>query len=227
MTIDCTTNMFSWFLSMSSFFSQYYVIGLTNFQSGIDTITSYLALVAGVMVFKTYLINKSWRFTSYLSVIVTSVLGLMWLLAYYNTGGLRNGWFTIFVDMDKSFTHGLSQVLYSMAVIELSQPGLEATTYELMTSLGNAAMTVSGILATQLLWTVNANGCEEDCGDDEVNISSGDAFDDSKGPSRFTHYELLLSKLPHMSNLHLFYVSTFNRSCVSCIFVYSGDCIGC
>ena len=87
---------------VSSFFSQYYVIGLTNFQSGIDTITSYLALVAGVMVFKTYLINKSWRFTSYLSVIVTSVLGLMWLLAYYNTGGLRNGWFTIFVDMDKS-----------------------------------------------------------------------------------------------------------------------------
>lgn len=173
---------------------QYYVIGLTNFQSGIDTITSYLALVAGVMVFKKFLIKKSWRFTSYLSVIVTSVLGLMWLLAYYDVGGLRNGWFTIFIDMDKSFTQGLSQVLYSMAVIELSQPGLEATTYELMTSLGNAAMTVSGILATQLLWSVNANGCEEDCSENEVDISSRESFDNSNGPSRFSYYELLLSK---------------------------------
>jgi hypothetical protein len=76
--------------------------------------------------------------------------------------------------------------------------GLEATTYELMTSLGNAAQTVSGILATQLLWPMNANGCEggeeKECGTDEVDISSGHAFDASNGPARFTRYELLLRK---------------------------------
>ena len=63
-----------------------------------------------------------------------------------------------------------------------------------MTSLGNAASTVSAILATQLLWSVQANGCEEDCGSDEVDISSEEAFDASDGPARFSHYEILLSE---------------------------------
>lgn len=42
--------------------------------------------------------------------IFTSILGLLWLLPFYNVGGLRNGWFTIFVNLDQSFAAGLSQV---------------------------------------------------------------------------------------------------------------------
>ena len=39
--------------------------------------------------------------------------------------------FTIFINLDQSFAAGLSQVLFSMTVIELSKPGQEATVYEL------------------------------------------------------------------------------------------------
>jgi len=32
-------------------------------QAGVDTITTYLALVAGVYIFQKYLINENWRTT--------------------------------------------------------------------------------------------------------------------------------------------------------------------
>ena len=69
---------------------QYYVIGLTNFQAGIDTVTSYAALVLAVWLFQVrvlspallelptyiritlsvvqrYLIRRNWRATHYAS----------------------------------------------------------------------------------------------------------------------------------------------------------------
>ena len=27
-------------------------------------------------------------------------MGLLWIPAYYNSGGLRNAWYTIFIDLD-------------------------------------------------------------------------------------------------------------------------------
>jgi hypothetical protein len=54
---------------------QYYIIGLTNFQAGIDTITSYASLVLAVWIFQKYLINRNWRITQYCSTIFSSILG--------------------------------------------------------------------------------------------------------------------------------------------------------
>lgn len=172
---------------------QYYLINLTNFQSGIDTITSYAALVFAIWIFKTYMIRYNWRFTTYLSCIVTSVLSLLWLPVFYNTAGLRNAWFTIFIDLDQAFTGGLSQVLFSMAVIELAKPGQEATTYELIVSVANAAITLSSVISTQLLYPVRANGCTvQPCAADTVNLTSDLAYEDSNGPSKFTVYTFML-----------------------------------
>jgi hypothetical protein len=79
---------------------QYYVIKLTNFQAGIDTVTTYGALVVAVWLFQRYLINRNWRYTQYSANIVSSLFGLLWIPAYYNVGGLMNGWYTIFIDLD-------------------------------------------------------------------------------------------------------------------------------
>jgi hypothetical protein len=133
----------------------------------------------------------------------------------------------------------MGRILYSLTVIELSAPGqsvdifpphssmdhltvgLEATTYELVASVSNAAMSLSSILATQLLSVVHATGCTEDddddgegsgddpmaqnststsCSSDSVDLSSVDSFEDSHGPARFTRYTLLLS-MPSLSYL--------------------------
>lgn len=79
---------------------QYYVIKLTNFQAGIDTITTYAALVFGIWLFQKYLINKNWRWTQYGSTCTAAILGLIWIAPYHNEGGTMNPWFTIFIDLD-------------------------------------------------------------------------------------------------------------------------------
>ncbi|RYG65445.1 hypothetical protein EON64_11890 [archaeon] len=79
---------------------QYYVIQLTNFQAGIDTVTSYGALVVAIYIFQRYLIHRNWRYTQYASTTMAASLGLVWILAYYDVGGLMDPWFTIFIDLD-------------------------------------------------------------------------------------------------------------------------------
>ena len=91
---------------------------------------------------------------------------------------------------------GLTQVLYAMAVIELAKPGQEATTYELIVTVGNAALTVNGIVSTQLLTPMDAVGCDDDygnCPSDTVVVTDETSFNDSNGPERFTNYTLVLT----------------------------------
>ena len=47
-----------------------------------------------------------------------------------------------------------------MAVIELAKPGQEAITYELIVSVANAALTVTVVLATQLLSPFDSVTCD-------------------------------------------------------------------
>ena len=108
-------------------------------------------MVFAVWIFQSFLIRKNWRLTHYLSSIFANLLGLLWLLPFFNIGTTRNPWFTIFIDLDQSFVNGLAQVLYSMAVIEISKSGQEATTYELVITVNNAAIALSGVFATQVV----------------------------------------------------------------------------
>lgn len=83
-----------------------------------------------------------------------------------------------------------------MAVIELAKPGLEATTYELITTVGNAALTLNGIVSTQLLTPLKAVGCDDDYGDcpsNTVTVTSPSSFRATDGPDRFTNYTLVLT----------------------------------
>lgn len=82
-------------------------------------------------------------------------------------------------------------MLFSLTVIELSRPGLEATTYELLITVANAAGTVCYIIATQLLYPLNVTGCTDDYGDcsnTSVQVTSPSAFNDTDGPYRYTIY---------------------------------------
>jgi hypothetical protein len=89
------------FTSNANIYLQYYVIKLTSLQAGIDTMTTYLALVFAIWLFQTYLIRKNWRWTQYGSSLLCATMGLVWIAPYYNAGGTMNPWFTIFIDVDQ------------------------------------------------------------------------------------------------------------------------------
>ena len=87
-----------------------------------------------------------------------------------------------------------------MAVIELAKPGQEATTYELLVTVGNSAILVNGIIATQMLTAFNGVACGSDddaatCGSDTVDTRSREDFNNSNGPERFTQYTLVLNAI--------------------------------
>jgi hypothetical protein len=85
-----------------------------------------------------------------------------------------------------------------MAVIELARPGQEATTYELIVTVGNAAMTVSGVIATQLMTPMRTVGCDDDygnCSSNTVQVTDETSFRNSHGPIRFTYYTLVLNSI--------------------------------
>jgi hypothetical protein len=177
---------------------QYTLVNLTNLQGGVQVVVTYLAVAVGVKIFQVFFLNRNWRTTLYLSVGLTQVMGLAWILVYWNVAGLLDPWFTIFITVNQALAAGVSQVLFSMAVIELAQPGQEAITYELIVSVANAALTVTVVLATQLLTpfdsvTCRAGGADDDgtCASNQVNVESIDAYNDSDGPARFTRYSLV------------------------------------
>ena len=68
--------------------------------SAMGTMTTFLALVAAIWIFQTFLINRNWRITQYGSTFIAALLGLVWIAPYYNAGGTMNPWFTIFIDVD-------------------------------------------------------------------------------------------------------------------------------
>jgi hypothetical protein len=182
--------------NISNTYLQYYVIQLTQMQAGIDSMTSYLALVAAIWIFKKYMLGVNWRYTQWFSCTISLLFGLLWIPAYHPGSGVMNAWYTIFIDLDRSFVSGLAQVLYSLSVIELAQPGLEATTYELIVTVGNACLTVSNIIGTQILVPANAIGCQlldySKCAADSVSITSISGFIATDGPSRYTNYTWII-----------------------------------
>lgn len=188
-------NIFSGMTATVTSYMQYNIIQLSNFQSGIASVLQAGALVSGILIFQRYFISRNWRTTQYLSTILGAIISLIWLPVYYNLGGTKDAWFTIFLQCTLSLSAGLAQVLFAMAVIELAKKGQEATTYELIISTANSAGTISTIIATQLLAPLHANTCSlpsGTCPNDEVNTSSYDAYKTTGGPNKFMAYTLLI-----------------------------------
>merc|ERR1711964_308355 len=104
--------------------------GATNRAgSVVMDVTTYLTLCGGIYLFKRYLININWRFTQMWTVFVMAGMNLMWLIPILLRGSVaRNPWLCVGIDCSEQFIQGITQVMLSMAVIELAPPGLEATT---------------------------------------------------------------------------------------------------
>jgi len=53
---------------------------------------------------------------------------------------------------------GIAQVLTSLAVVEISPPGMEATVYEFLTTVHNAAITINGVLSSDFICWIGIGG---------------------------------------------------------------------
>ena len=184
---------------------QYTVVHLTNLQSGMQVVMIFLAVAIGIQIFQKRFLNRNWRTTLYISLGLGQAFGLIWIMVYWNVAGFLNSWYTVLINISQALIVGVCQVLYSMAVIELAQPGQEAITYEIITSVDNAAFRLNALITTQLLTPFDSVICysgEDDdgaCAANQVNVYSIDAYNDSDGPARFTRYSVVCFGISYVS----------------------------
>jgi hypothetical protein len=121
----------------------------TNIQSGIGAFLGNLFFVCGVWIFRKFFMAKNWRFTLFMTQAFVAICSALAIMIVYNTWGIsQNGWFYMFQNSIPMLIQGIGQVVGSLAVVEISPPGLEATIYELLTSATNGSISLSTTLQT-------------------------------------------------------------------------------
>jgi hypothetical protein len=67
--------------------------------------------------------HVTWRSVNYLSCLVSALLNALWMLLFWNIGGLRSPWFAIFIDLGQLFAFSINSMLIRLVVVELALPG--------------------------------------------------------------------------------------------------------
>merc|ERR1711988_874828 len=127
----------------------YEVSGVTAFENNLGLSLGNGLFVFGVFLFRKYLLTTNWRITLLFTHGALAIAGISGIMIIYNTWGAQNGWFYMWQNSLPSIIQGLCQVLSSLAVIEISPPGLEATVYELIISCMNSSSSLAIALQTQ------------------------------------------------------------------------------
>jgi hypothetical protein len=120
-----------------------------DIQLGIGAFIGNLFFVVGVWIFRKYFMAKNWRFTLFMTQAFVAICSALAIMIVYDTFGIsQNGWFYMLQSNIPMLIQGIGQVVGSLAVVEISPPGLEATIYELLTSATNGAISLSTTLQT-------------------------------------------------------------------------------
>lgn len=82
------------------------------------------------------------------SVLVMVFFDLLYFLIVFDV--IRNSWFYIFTDVSENFVAAVNMVASLFAAVEVSEPGLEAMTYALVSTAGNVANPVSKVITIQV-----------------------------------------------------------------------------
>jgi len=116
----------------------------STLQSGLGACFGWVTFVAGVWIYRTYLLNYNWRITFlWTSVLTAANCGFQFIVIYNAWGVGQNGWFYGFGSNVTMFVQGIAQVLGSQAVAEFAPAGYEATVYEFITTMHNTAGTLA------------------------------------------------------------------------------------
>merc|ERR1712137_1141431 len=112
----------------------------------------------GVCIFRNYFMNVNWRYTLLWTNCFNVVNIALFFPMIYNWAGAQNGWFVSIAPSILQIIVGIAQVLTSLAVVEISPPGMEATVYEFLTQVHNAAITLNTIFSSDLIEALDIGG---------------------------------------------------------------------
>jgi len=120
------------------------IVSPSTLQNGVGSLFGNAIFLIGVSLFRKYLMDKNWRYTFIATGVIMAMNCLFQWVMIFNLGGFgQTGWFFVFGNNVLQIIQGVSQVLSSLAVVEIAPAGFEASVYEFLTTMHNAGITLN------------------------------------------------------------------------------------
>jgi len=120
------------------------IVKPSSLNAGVGAMFGNIIFLVGVWFFRTYLMDRNWRYTFIATGLIMALNGIFMFIMIYNVGGIgQNPWFFVFGNNVLNIIQGVSQVLSSLAVVEVAPKGFEASVYEFLTTMHNAGITLN------------------------------------------------------------------------------------
>lgn len=120
------------------------IVKPSSLNQGVGSMFGNVIFLVGVWLFRTYLMDRNWRYTFVATGLIMALNGVFMYIMIYNAWGIgQNPWFFVFGNNVLSIIQGVSQVLSSLAVVEVAPKGFEASVYEFLTTMHNAGITLN------------------------------------------------------------------------------------
>lgn len=124
--------------------------------------------LVGLGLIRKYGLGYSWRKLIWIGSMMVTFFNLLYLLIVFDVW--RNPWFYIFTDVSDTFMVTLNFMAGVFCIVEVSEPGLEAITYALITTANNATIPVSSVIAYQFLALFPDLNSQEGIGQDTPSV---------------------------------------------------------
>lgn len=120
------------------------IVQPSSLNQGLGSMFGNIIFLVGVWFFRTYLMDRNWRYTFVATGVILALNSVFMYIMIYNVGGIgQTPWFFVFGNNVLQIIQGVSQVLSSLAVVEVAPKGFEASVYEFLTTMHNAGITLN------------------------------------------------------------------------------------
>ncbi|OLP98413.1 hypothetical protein AK812_SmicGene19129 [Symbiodinium microadriaticum] len=136
-----------------------FIAAPSTLQNSVGTFAGNAMFLIGVFLFRRYFMTRNWRMTFVWTAMILALNNCFQLMVIYNAWGIgQDGWFYAFGSNILMVIQGIAQVLSSLAVVEISPAGYEASVYEFLTSIHNAGITLNSNLQNLFVPIFHLNG---------------------------------------------------------------------
>ena len=131
---------------------------ISPLQLGATNTFQFLVLSVGMHLYKTHLLNVSWRKTFAAGVVGMQVFNLIYLLTVY-TDWAKNGWWVACTSVSVQLAYAFTFCISVLIVPEITIPGFEGLIYGALTSYTNGAQNITNAVNNLLLsvWPSNTD----------------------------------------------------------------------
>ena len=126
----------------------YYWLDVTNLANNINSLVSNVLFLLSLHLVGGYFLQTSWHKMIALTITGLIISGNVSFLFTWDV--TRNEWVWVFLTAAPSLINGLNFMVSSFFMVEVTEPGKEAMTYSILSSIHNMVIPVTTVLSNNL-----------------------------------------------------------------------------